>query len=56
MKLMDKLSRTNDCVMIGRCNISWLLFADDLVLLAFSEPGLQPALSGFADACDIVGM
>ena len=53
---MDKLSQTDECVTIGRCKISRLLFADDLVLLAFAESGLQHALNGFADACDIAGM
>ena len=53
---MDKLSQTNECVTIERCKISQLLFADDLVLLAFSESGLQHALNGFAAACDIAGM
>ena len=53
---MDKLSRTNECVTIGRCKISWLLFAEDLVLLASSEPGLQRALNGFSAACDIAEM
>ena len=53
---MDKLSRTDECVTIGRCKISRLLFADDLVLLASSESGLQHALNGFAVACDIAGM
>ena len=33
MNLMDKFSRTDGCVTIGRCNIRRLLFADDLVLL-----------------------
>ena len=41
---------------IRRCKISRLLFADDLVLLASLESGLQHALNGFADACDIAGM
>ena len=41
---------------IERCKISWLLFADDLVLLASSESGLQLALNGFLTACDIVKM
>ena len=53
---MDKLSRTDECVTIGRRKISWLLFADDLVLLASSESGLQHALNDFAAACDIAGM
>ena len=54
--MMDKLSRSDECVTIGRCRISRLLFADDLVLLASSESGLQHALNGFAAACDIAGM
>ena len=42
--------------MIERCNLSRLFFADELVLLASSESGLQHALNGFAAACDIAGM
>ena len=42
--------------MIGRCKHSLLLFAYDLVLLAFSESGLQHALNGFAAECAIVGL
>ena len=38
---INKLSRTDECVTIGRCKISRLLFVDDLVLLASSESGLQ---------------
>ena len=53
---MDKLSRTNECVTIGRCKIGRLLFGDNFVLLAFSEKGLQHALNGFAAACDIAKM
>ena len=53
---MDKLSRIDYCVTIGRCKISCLLFADDLVFLASSESGLQHALNGFAAACDISGI
>ena len=53
---MDKLSQTDECITIGKCNISRLLFADDLVLLAFSESGLQHIFNGFAAACDIAGM
>ena len=53
---MDKLSRTDECLTIERCKISQLLFADDLILLAFSESGLQRASNGFAAACDIAAI
>ena len=56
MNWMDKLSRTNECITIGRCKISRVLFADGLVLLASSESSLQQALNGFAATCDIAGM
>ena len=36
--------------------VSFLLFADDLVLLAYSKFDLQQALNGFAAVCDIAGM
>ena len=42
MNWTDKLSRIDECVTIGRCKINQLLFADDLVLAASSESGLQP--------------
>ena len=51
-----KLSQTDECVAIGRCNISRLVFEDDLVLLASAKSGLQHAFDGFAAACDIAGM
>ena len=53
MNCMDKLRRTDDCVTIGRCKNSRLLFSADLVLLVFSESGLQHALNGFAAAYNI---
>ena len=56
MNWMDKFSRTDECVTVGRCKISRLLFADDLVLLTFSESDLQYALNCFAAARDIAGM
>ena len=56
MNWMDKFSRTDKCVMIGRCKISRLVFADDSVLLASSKSGLQHALNGFAETCDLDGM
>ena len=42
--------------MIGNCNISSQLFADDLILLSSTESGLQRALNSFADACNTTGM
>ena len=36
--------------------MSRLLFADDLVLLSFTESGLQRASNSFADACNTAGM
>ena len=56
MNWIDKHSRTDECITIGSCKISRLLFADDLVLLADTESGLQRALSGFEAACNIAGM
>ena len=53
---MDKLSQTNECVTIGKCKISRLLFTDDLVLLTSTESGLQHSLNGYAAACNIAGM
>ena len=56
MSWMDKLCQTDECVTIGRCKISRLLFADDLILLASSQFGLQNAFNSFSAACDIAGM
>ena len=56
MNWIDKRNQTNECVRIGSFKISRLLFADDLVLLADSESGLQHALDKFAAACDTAGM
>ena len=53
---MDKLCRTDECVTIGKCKISPLLFADNLVLLASSESGLQHTFNKFVAARDIAGM
>ena len=54
MKWIDRRSQTSKCVKIGSFKISRLLFADDLVLLADSESGLQRALDGFAAACTML--
>ena len=56
MNWIDMHSRVDEGVTIGDCNISRLLFADDLVLLASSESGLQCALNKFAATCDTAGM
>ena len=56
MNWIDRRSQTGECVKIGNFKISRLLFADDLVLLADSESGLQRALDGFVAACDYAGM
>ena len=56
MNWMDKFSHADECAAIVNCNISRLLFADDLVLLSFTEFGLQRALNSFADACNTAGM
>ena len=47
---------TYACATIGKSKTSRLLFADDFVLLAFSESGFRHPLNSFAAACDIVGM
>ena len=56
MNWIDKCSRVSECVSIGSCKISRLLFADDLVLLASTESDLQCQLNAFARACDKAGM
>ena len=56
MNWIDKYSQADECATAGNCKISRLLFADDLVLLSSTEPGLQRALNSFADACDIAKM
>ena len=56
MNWIDKCSPADECVTIGNCKISRLLFADDLVLLSSTEFGLQRALNSFADACNTAGM
>ena len=56
MNWIDKCSQIDECAMSGNCQISRLLFADDLVLLSSSETGLQRALNNLADACNTAGM
>ena len=56
MNWIDKYSQADECVTIGNCKISRLLFADDLVPLSSTESGLQRALNSFADASNTAGM
>ena len=56
MNWIDKCSQADECVTIGNCKISRLLFADDLVLLSSAESGIQRALNSFADVCNNAGM
>ena len=56
MNWIDKYSQADECATIGNCKISRLLFSDDLVVLSFTESGLQRALNSFADACNTAGM
>ena len=48
MNWIDKCSQAVECVTIGNCKISRLLFAYDLVLLSSTESGLQRALNTVA--------
>ena len=57
MNLMEQLNQTDECVTIGRCRISRLLFADDLVLLVSFKYDRPPVrIKCFATACDIAVM
>ena len=56
MNWIDKCSQADACATIRDCKISCLLFADDLVLLSFTDSGIQRALNSFADACNTAGM
>ena len=56
MNWIDKCSQADECATIGNCKISRLLFADDLVLLSYTESGLHRGLNSFANACNTAGM
>jgi len=56
MNLADNPSRVDKDVTVGSCRISCLLSANDLVLLAASEEGLQHALDRFSAVCDQPGV
>ena len=56
MNWIEICSRAYECATIRNCKVSRLQFADDLVLLSFTESGLLHALNSIADACDTAGM
>ena len=56
MNWINNFSQADGCATTGNYKISRLLFADDLVLLSSTKPGLQRALNSFADACNTAGM
>ena len=56
---MDRIvKKSESCggVKIGECTVQRLLFADDLVLLDFTQNGLQQALDRFSDARCVAGI
>jgi len=56
MNWIESHSWIGKVVAVSNCNIRRLLFANDLVLLASFEQGLQHALHWFSAACDQAGM
>jgi len=55
MNRRESYSRVNEGVTVGSCNINLLLLAEDLVLLASSELGLQHEFNLFSTACNKAG-
>ena len=55
MNWIEECSKADECATTGNCEISRLLFADDLVLLFATEPGHPHALNSFANAFNTVG-
>jgi len=53
---MDSHSRSGESGTVGSCMIKSLLLANDVVLLAYSEQGVQHALYRFPVAYDQAGM
>ena len=56
---IDKIvakSESCDRAKIADCTTQHLLFADDLVLLDFTQNGVQQTLDRFSDACSVAGM
>ena len=56
MDRIVKKSESCDGVKIDDCNVQRLLFADNLVLLDFTQNGLQQALDRFSDAWSVARM
>ena len=56
MNWIDNHSRVEEGVTFVSCRINHLLFADDFVLLASYQQGLQQALDRFCTACDRTGI
>ena len=55
MNRRESYSRVNEGLTVGSCNINLLLLAEDLVLLASSELGLQHEFNLFSTACNKAG-
>lgn len=53
---MQDLLAQEETVLSGDFSINYLLFGDDVVLLASSDLVLLPALRRFATECEAVGM
>ena len=51
MNLIDSNCRVDEGVTVGSFRINRLLFADEFVLLASSEQGLQHPFDRFSAAC-----
>jgi len=52
MNWLESHNRVGESVIVKSCTINRLLFADDLLLLATSERGLQHTLGRFSAVCD----
>ena len=56
MDKIDKDSFSSSGVLFKVCNVWFLLFADDLVMLSLNKSDLQYVLDQFSDACLDAGM
>ena len=52
-KIVEKSEFCDGGVKIGDCTVQHLLFADDLVLLDFTQNGPQQVLGRFSGACSV---